>query len=74
MSRNLIIAAIGCALSLHAAAATTPSISTDALDAGIAEETRLGSPVTSSSSEPVTSVRVVAPPPHEAIAHSRWPR
>jgi general secretion pathway protein N len=63
MSRSLAIVSIGFALSLHTAAATSPTITTDALDAGIAEETRLGGPVTSSSSEPVTSVRVVAPPP-----------
>jgi hypothetical protein len=63
MSRRLTIVSIGFALSLHAAAATSPTITTDALDAGIAEETRLGGPVTSSSNEPVTSVRVVAPPP-----------
>jgi hypothetical protein len=63
MSRCLSIAFIGFALSLRVAAATSPTITTDALDAGIAEETRLGGPVTSSSSEPVTSVRVVAPPP-----------
>ena len=63
MSRSLAVISIGFALSLHATAATSPTITTDALDAGIAEETRLGGPVTSSSSEPVTSVRVVAPPP-----------
>jgi hypothetical protein len=62
MNRGLTIISIGFALSLHAGAATSPTITTDALDAGIAEETRLGGPVTSSSSEPVTSVRVVAPP------------
>jgi general secretion pathway protein N len=62
-SRSLAIISIGFALSLHAAAATSPTITTDALDAGIAEETRLGGPVTSSTSEPVTSVRVVASPP-----------
>jgi hypothetical protein len=63
MSRSLSIAFIGFVLSLRVAAATSPTITTDALDAGIAEETRLGGPVTSSSGEPVTSVRVVAPPP-----------
>jgi general secretion pathway protein N len=63
MSRSLSIAFIGFVLSLRVAAATSPTITTDALDAGIAEETRLGAPVTSSSGEPVTSVRVVAPPP-----------
>jgi hypothetical protein len=62
MSRNLTIASIGFVLSLHAAVATTAAITTDALDAGIAEETRLGGPP-SSSNEPVTSVRVAAPPP-----------
>jgi hypothetical protein len=63
MSRSLSIAFTGFVLSLRVAAATSPTITTDALDAGIAEETRLGAPVTSSSGEPVTSVRVVAPPP-----------
>jgi hypothetical protein len=63
MTRSLTIASIVFVLSLHAAVATTASITTDALDAGIAEEARLGGPLTSSSSEPVTSVRVVAPPP-----------
>jgi hypothetical protein len=62
-SRSLAIISIGFALSFHATAATSPTITTDALDAGIAEEARLGGPVTSSSSEPVTSVRVVASPP-----------
>lgn len=63
MSRSLIITSAWLVLSLHAAAAATAAITTDALDAGIAEETRLGGPLPSSSSEPVTSVRVVAPPP-----------
>jgi general secretion pathway protein N len=63
MTRRFAVAFIGVALSLHAAVATSPTITTDTLDAGIAEETRLGGPVTSSSNEPVTSVRVVAPPP-----------
>jgi hypothetical protein len=63
MNRGLAVAVIGFALSVHADAATGPTISNDALDAGIAQETRLGGPVTSSSNEPVTSVRVVASPP-----------
>jgi hypothetical protein len=55
-------------LSLPAAAATTAAITTDALDAGLAEETRLGGPAASSTSEPVTSVRIVPPPPEP-----QWP-
>jgi general secretion pathway protein N len=61
MSRTTIALA-WFALSLHAAAAAT-TIATDALDAGLAEETRLGGPAASTLAEPVTSVRVVAPPP-----------
>ena len=49
-------------LSLHVAAATTSAITTDALDAGLAEETRLSGPATSSATEPVTSVRIVPTP------------
>ena len=63
MSRSLTIASVGLVLSLHAAVAATDAFTTDALDAGIAGETRLGGPLSSSSSEPVTSVRVVAPTP-----------
>jgi hypothetical protein len=61
MSRSFAIACF--VLSLHTATAATVAITSDALDAGIAEETRLGGPLTSSSSEPVTSVRVTAPSP-----------
>lgn len=63
MSRSFTTASVGFLLSLHSAAAATPAITTDTLDAGLAEETRLGGSRTSSSNEPVTSVRVVAPPP-----------
>jgi general secretion pathway protein N len=63
MSRSFAIASMGFLLSLHSVVAATPAITTDTLDAGLAEETRLGGPLTSSSNEPVTSVRVVAPPP-----------
>ncbi|KJC40840.1 hypothetical protein UP09_22370 [Bradyrhizobium sp. LTSP885] len=61
MMRSVVIVSVALVLSLHAAAAA--AITTDALDAGIAEETRLGGPLTPSSSAPVTSVRVVTPPP-----------
>jgi len=63
MSRISAFGLIWFVLSLHGAAAATAAITTDALDAGIADETRLTGPPASSSSEPVTSVRVVAPPP-----------
>lgn len=49
-------------LSLPASAAATAVFTTDALDAGLAEETRLAGPAASSPAEPVTSVRVVPPP------------
>src|SRR6201995_4331257 len=66
MSRGLIFApmtfSLAVALSLHAAVATSPTITTDALDAGLAEETRLGGPVSASANEPGTSVRAFAPP------------
>lgn len=62
MNRNIALASIGLAMSLHVAAAATTAIPTEALDAGIVEETRLGGPSNSSAGEPVTSVRVVAPP------------
>ena len=63
MMRSVAIVSVALVLSLHAAAAAAAAITTDALDAGIAEETRLGGPLTPSSSAPVTSVRVVTPPP-----------
>lgn len=63
MSRSFTIASVGFLLSLHSAVAATPAITTDTLDAGLAEETRLGGSLTSSSNEPVTSVRIVTPPP-----------
>ena len=49
-------------LSLQVAAATTTAITTDTLDAGLAEETRLSGPATSSPAEPVTSVRIAPTP------------
>jgi hypothetical protein len=50
-------------LSLPAGAVATTAITTDALDAGIADETRLAGPAASSPAEPVTSVRVEPPAP-----------
>jgi hypothetical protein len=50
-------------LSFPAGAAATTAITTDALDAGLADETRLAGPDPASPSEAVTSVRVVPPAP-----------
>ena len=63
MSRSLTIVFTWLVLSLHAAGAATSATTTDALDAGLAEETRPGGPVAPPPAEPVTSIRVVAPPP-----------
>jgi general secretion pathway protein N len=63
MNRALTLAAGWLMLSLHAAAGATVAVSTDTLDAGIADETRLDGGTGARSSEPVTSVRVVALPP-----------
>ena len=73
MRRGNTIACLGLMLSLHAAAAATAAMTSDALDAGILEETRLGGPITSPASQPVTSVHVVAPPPAPAAAPSANP-
>lgn len=73
MSRGYTIAFLGFMASFHAAAATTAAMTSDALDAGIVEETRLGGPLTSPSSDPVTSVHVVASPPPPASALSANP-
>jgi general secretion pathway protein N len=61
MSYRFTLGFVWLVASLHAAAAATTAITTDALDAGLAEETRLAGPAASSTSEPVTSVRVVPP-------------
>jgi hypothetical protein len=58
MRRRLVMGLTALVLPLQVAAATTTAITTDALDAGLAEETRLSGPATSSPAEPVTSVRV----------------
>jgi general secretion pathway protein N len=74
MRHRLVICFTAIALSLHAVAATTTAITTDALDAGLAEETRLTGPVTSSPAEPVTSVRVTpaAVPERPLSANPLW--
>jgi general secretion pathway protein N len=74
MRYRLVIGFTAVALSLHVAAATTTAITTDALDAGLAEETRLSGPVTSSPAEPVTSVRVTpaAVPERPLSANPLW--
>ncbi len=71
MSRSLIISFgwIGLTwlvLLLPTGAVATPAITTDALDAGLADETRLAGPPALSPTEPVTSVRVVPPPPSQS--------
>lgn len=79
MSRNLTVrfSWIGLAwlvMSLSAAAAATSAITTEALDAGLAEETSLGGPAASRTAEPVTSVRIVpAPAPASPLgANPLW--
>lgn len=73
MSCGRTIAFLGLMLSLHAAAAATAAMTSDALDAGILDETRLGGPLTSPAGQPVTSVHVVTPPPAPAAALSANP-
>ncbi|MGY3621032.1 hypothetical protein [Bradyrhizobium sp. USDA 10063] len=67
---RLAVIVMGFALSLHSAAAAAPDASSDALDAGLLDDTRLGGPVLTSPppSEPVTTVRAV--PPQAAPARS----
>jgi hypothetical protein len=65
MRRRLVIGFVALVLPLHVAVATTTAITTDALDAGLAEETRLSGPATPSPAEPVTSVRVTPTPVSE---------
>ncbi len=61
MMRRFTIGLAFWMLSLHsAAAATTVAIASDALDAGLEDETRLTGPRTG---EPVTAVRILPPPP-----------
>jgi len=62
MSRSFHVGLIWLVLSLPAATAATTAITTEALDAGLAEETRLSGSAGLTTPEPVTSVRVVAQP------------
>jgi hypothetical protein len=63
MRRVLVIGFAWLLVSLHAAAAATAEITSDALDAGLADETRLGKPLGGPPmSEAVTSVRVAPSP------------
>jgi hypothetical protein len=63
MTRRLAISFILLALSAHGAAPSTPA-SSDALDNGLADDVPLAGPskVVPAPAEPVTTVRVVAPP------------
>jgi hypothetical protein len=66
MTRNLIISAMLLSLSLHGAGAATSAVSDDALDSGLSDDARsAGSPavIAVPVGPPVTTVRVVAPPP-----------
>jgi len=63
MKRCLAVACLSLLVFSHPAAAATPvAINADDLDAGIIGEARLGGSPAPSLSEPVTSVRVAAPP------------
>jgi hypothetical protein len=66
MTRNLIISATLLSLSLHGAGAATSAASDDALDSGLSDDARsAGSPavIAVPVAPPVTTVRIVAPPP-----------
>jgi hypothetical protein len=76
MMRNLIISATLLSLSLHGAGAATSAASDDALDGGLSDDTRAaGSPavIAIPVAPPVTTVRVVAPPPAPERALSANP-
>jgi hypothetical protein len=64
MIRHLAIGLAFLAWSVHAATAATSAVTSDALDAGIADETRplVRSVISPDPAEPVTTVRVVPPP------------
>jgi general secretion pathway protein N len=70
MMRRFAIGLALWALSLHGAVAATVAIASDALDAGLEDETRLTGPRTG---EPVTTVRIVPPPPAPQRALSANP-
>ena len=74
MIRRLGISLTLLSLSVHGAAAATTTMSTDALDAGLMDDTRLAGP-SALSTEPVTAVRVVTPttaPARTASANPLW--
>jgi hypothetical protein len=76
MTRNLIISATLLSLSLHGAGAATSAASDDALDIGLADDARAaGSPAVMAVPvvPPVTTMRVVAPPPTPERAQSANP-
>ena len=76
MTRNLIISVTLLSLSLHGASAATSAASDDALDIGLSNDTRAaGSPAVIAVPvvSPVTTVRVVAPPPAPERALSANP-
>jgi hypothetical protein len=76
MMRNLIISVTLLSLSLHGAGAATSAASDDALDGGLSDDNRaVGSPavIAIPVSPPVTTVRVVAPPPAPERALSANP-
>jgi hypothetical protein len=76
MMRNLIISVTLLSLSLHGAGAATSAASDDALDGGLSDDARAaGSPAVMAVPvvPPVTTVRVVAPPPAPERALSANP-
>jgi hypothetical protein len=76
MMRNFIISVTLLSLSLHGAGATTPAASDDALDGRLSDDARtVGSPAVMAVPvvPPVTTVRVVAPPPTPERALSANP-
>jgi general secretion pathway protein N len=74
MRRRVAIGLLLVGMLFHDAAAATVAPSGDALDADLSDEARLGGvPLSSTSVEPVTSVRVAAPQPAPERAQSANP-
>jgi hypothetical protein len=73
MTRRLAISLILLALSAHGAAPSTPA-SSDALDNDLTDDVRSAGPskVAPAPAEPVTTVRVVAPPVRTPSANPLW--
>ncbi len=63
MMRHFIIGVTLLSLSLHAAVASTSAASSDALDAGLADDAHAAELPVVAAEPPVTTVRVGAPPP-----------